>query len=141
MKQDLATSVFAAVIGALVAYFVCNMFLPALEDVTFSTIGETEVFNLAEPDTEVFNFRSVNPTVEVYVGNCIDLGENGVCNDNVIMTDGGGNEQQSQEENKEEENQKENNEENEDNNGEENGGENENENQEQNGDNENGTTN
>ena len=131
MKQDLTTSVFAAIIGALVAYFVCNMFLPELQDVTFSTIGETEVFNLAEPDTEVFNFRSVNPTVEVIVGSCTDLGENGVCNDNVFVTDGGNDNQQQEEEQQQEEQQEEEN---------QNENENENENQEQNGENENGTT-
>ena len=127
MKQDLTTSIFAAVVGALVAYFVCNMFLPELQDVTFTTLSETEKFTLAEPDSEVFNYRSVNPPVEVYVGNCVNLGENGVCNDDVVITDGGNGTVEPQ---PEEENQEENEEENK-----------ENENQEQHGDNENGTTN
>ena len=134
MKQDLTTSVFAAVVGALVAYFVCNMFLPELQDVSFTTLSETEKFTLAEPDSEVFNYRSVNPTVEVYVGNCVNLGENGVCNDDVVITDGGNGtvepQPEEQEENKEEENEEENEDENK-----------EDENQEQNGDNENGTAN
>ena len=90
MKQDLATSVFAAVIGVLVAYFVCNMFLSDPEDVTFSTLSESESFALVTPDPEIFNVRSVNPTVEVYVGNCENLGENNTCNDEIV-TEGGDN--------------------------------------------------
>ena len=131
MKQDLTTSIFAAVVGALVAFFVCNMFLPELTDVTFSTLGENETFTLAEPDTEVFNYRSVNPTVEVII-NCTDVDENGVCKDTIEIDGGGGNnnqeeqQEQQEEENKEEEQEEENKQ--------------EDENSEQNGENENGTS-
>lgn len=133
MKQDLTTSVFAAVVGALVAFFVCNMFLPELTDVTFSTLGENETFTLAEPDSEVFNYRSVNPTVEVII-NCTDVDENGVCKDTIEIDGGGGNnnqEEEQQEEEQEEEQQEEQQEEE---------NQQENENSEQNGENENGTS-
>lgn len=89
MKQDLATSVFAAVVGVLVAYFATNMFLPELEDVSFNTIADGESFALTDPNADIFNARAVNPTVEVYVGNCDEKDENGECLDGVI-TDGDG---------------------------------------------------
>ena len=139
MKQDLATSIFAAVVGALVAYFVCGMFLPSFDElsVSITELANEESFTLAEPDAEIFNFRSVNPTVEVWVGDCKNLGDNGTCNDEIITdnTNNGQNNNQNQQEEEqeqepeEEQEQEENEEE-----------ENENQNQDENGDNQNGTT-
>ena len=133
MKQDLVTSIFAAVVGALVAYFVCGMFLPNFDEmsVTISKLANEESFSLTEPDSEIFNYRSVNPTVEVYVGDCKNMGDNGICNDEIV-TD------YNQNNNQKEEDEEENNEE--ENNEEENENENQNQNGEENGDNENGTT-
>ena len=135
MKQDLVTSIFAAVVGALVAYFVCGMFLPNFDEMTvsFTKLANEESFSLTEPDSEIFNYRSVNPTVEVYVGDCKNMGDNGICNDEIV-TDYNQNNQNNQEEEDEEE---ENNEEENEN---ENENENQNQNDEENGDNENGTT-
>ncbi len=79
MKTDLATSVAAAVIGVITAYFICNLFLPALDDVTLKTINADATYTLTQPDPEVFNFRAVNPTVEVYVGQCAEYNEYGEC--------------------------------------------------------------
>lgn len=79
MKTDLATSIVAAVIGILVAFFVTNLFLPSIEDVTYKTINGSINTNLAEPDPEVFNYRALNPTVEVYVGDCDEYNEYGEC--------------------------------------------------------------
>ena len=139
MKQDLATSIFAAVVGALVAYFVCGMFLPSFDElsVSITELANEESFTLAEPDAEIFNFRSVNPTVEVWVGDCKNLGDNGTCNDEIVtdnINNGQNNNQNQQEEEQEQEpedeqEQEENEEE-----------ENENQNQDENGDNQNGTT-
>lgn len=142
MKQDLATSIFAAVVGALVAYFVCGMFLPSFDDmsVSITKLASEESFSLMEPDAEIFNYRSVNPTVEVWVGDCKNLGDNGTCADDIVtdnLNNGQNNnqeeqqeEEQEQEENQEEENKEEENKEE----------ENENQNQNENGDNQNGTT-
>ena len=138
MKQDLVTSIFAAVVGALVAYFVCGMFLPNFDEmsVTISKLANEESFSLTEPDSEIFNYRSVNPTVEVYVGDCKNMGDNGICNDEIVTDYNQNNNQK--EEDEEENNEEENNEE--ENNEEENENENQNQNGEENGDNENGTT-
>ena len=139
MKQDLATSIFAAVVGALVAYFVCGMFLPSFDElsVSITELANEESFTLAEPDAEIFNFRSVNPTVEVWVGDCKNLGDNGTCNDEIItdnINNGQNNNQNQQEEEQEQEPEEE--QEQEENEEEEN----ENQNQDENGDNQNGTT-
>lgn len=86
MKTDLATSIFAAVVGVVVAFIVCNLFLPELEPVSFSSLvsgGSTDYSSLVEPSDEVFNFRALNPTVEVYVGQCTEYDENGRCKDDV----------------------------------------------------------
>ena len=137
MKQDLATSIFAAVVGALVAYFVCGMFLPSFDDmsVSITKLANEESFSLMEPEAEIFNYRSVNPTVEVWVGDCKNLGDNGICNDEIVTdnTNNGQNnnqDEQQEEEPEQEENQEEENKEE----------ENENQNQNENGDNQNGTT-
>ena len=139
MKQDLATSIFAAVVGALVAYFVCGMFLPSFDElsVSITELANEESFTLAEPDAEIFNFRSVNPTVEVWVGDCKNLGDNGTCNDGIVtdnINNGQNNNQNQQEEEQEQEPEEE--QEQEENEEEEN----ENQNQDENGDNQNGTT-
>ena len=139
MKQDLATSIFAAVVGALVAYFVCGMFLPSFDElsVSITELANEESFTLAEPDAENFNFRSVNPTVEVWVGDCKNLGDNGTCNDEIVtdnINNGQNNNQNQQEEEQEQEPEEE--QEQEENEEEEN----ENQNQDENGDNQNGTT-
>ena len=87
MKTDLATSIGIAVAGIVIAYFVCNMFLGSIEDVTYKTIDGTVSTNLVEPSIEVFNYKALNPTVEVYVGDtvntsttdCESYDDNGVC--------------------------------------------------------------
>ena len=70
MKRDLFTSVIAAVAGVLIAFFVCNIFLKPIEDVTYKTVNGTVTSTVAEPNPEVFNYKALNPTVEVYVGEC-----------------------------------------------------------------------
>lgn len=73
MKTDLATSIGMAILGAVLAFVVCNMLFGEIEDVSFKTIGEKVDTTLTMPDEEVFNYKALNPTVEVYVGD-IDSG-------------------------------------------------------------------
>ena len=70
MKTDLATSIIAAIAGVLIAYFVTNLFMGPIEDVSYKTIDSTVNTNLSDPDPEVFNYRALNPTVEVYGNQC-----------------------------------------------------------------------
>ena len=81
MKNDLATSIFVAIAGVLIAYFVCNMFIGEIESVSFKTINSTISSSVGEPDPEVFNSTAINPTVEVYVGDCKNYDYYGNCLD------------------------------------------------------------
>ena len=81
MKTDLATSVAAAIIGVVAAFLLCNMLVPGAQDVKFSILGSSDSYTLSEPDPEIFNYRAVNPTVEVYVGQCKQYNANGECID------------------------------------------------------------
>ena len=71
MKTDLATSILAAVLGVGVAFLICNVLLPETETVSFKKLNSTDSnYTLTDPDINVFNYRALNPTVEVYVGDC-----------------------------------------------------------------------
>lgn len=80
MNNNLITAIGTAIIGILIAYFTCNLFIGEIEDVTVKTI-EPIGTDLSEPSPEVFNYKSLNPTVEVYVGNCNEYDEDGRCLD------------------------------------------------------------
>ena len=90
MKTDLVTSIGVAVVGALVAYFVCNMFIGPLESFSFSTLtpGSNLSTSLEEPDPAIFNYKALNPTVEVYVGDCQEYVD-GECVDDDTNQGGG----------------------------------------------------
>lgn len=80
MKQsDIITIVIIAAIGTLGAFFTVNALMgdPKDASVTYKYIEPVDAA-LAEPDPEVFNSDAINPTVEVYVGNCLDADQNGV---------------------------------------------------------------
>ena len=83
MKTDLVTSTVAAIIGIIVAYFLCNMILPPVADVSFKTLSSSTTYTLTDPDPEVFNYRAINPTVEVYVGQCAEYNQYGECIENI----------------------------------------------------------
>ncbi|MBR2767109.1 hypothetical protein IKD67_03465 [Candidatus Saccharibacteria bacterium] len=81
MKNDLITAIIAAVAGVVVSYFVCNMFVGKSGDFSFTAVDSSVNSNLTSPDSELFNYKSLNPTVEVYVGNCTDVNMYGECVD------------------------------------------------------------
>ena len=70
--KDLFTSVILFIVGAIVAFITCNMILPAIDDFKFNIVNVDSSASLAEPDIEIFNYRAVNPTVQVYVGDSVD---------------------------------------------------------------------
>lgn len=81
MKQsDVFTLILIAGIGTLVAFFVCNSLLgnPDEASVKFKTVSRVIDSNLVAPDQEVFNSTAINPTVEVFVGDCEDIDQNGI---------------------------------------------------------------
>ena len=84
MKTDLASSIGLAVVGVIVSYLICNILVgtwttDSYDVKTIETIVSSDV---AEPDPNIFNYRSLNPTVEVYVGNCKEFDADGQCIDN-----------------------------------------------------------
>ena len=79
MKTDLFTSVVAAIAGILIAYFVTGLFLGPIKDVSFPALDSSVNINLSEPSPEIFNYRALNPTVEVYVGECEEKNEFDEC--------------------------------------------------------------
>lgn len=81
MKKDLVTLSLTAIVCAVIGYFISGMFLPSLEDVNIKTLEATGDYSLSEPNVEVFNYKAINPTVEVYVGDCTEYDENGNCLD------------------------------------------------------------
>ncbi len=82
MKTDLASSIAAAIVGVLLAYFICNLFLGEIEPVTIKTVDSSVTADLVEPNAEIFNYKALNPTVEVYVGDCNEYNSYGECVDN-----------------------------------------------------------
>lgn len=81
MKQsDIFTLILVAGIGVLASYFLCNMLLgdPDEAKVEFKTVSSVISSSVANPDPEIFNIHAINPTVEVYVGQCEDIDQNGM---------------------------------------------------------------
>jgi len=79
MKTDLATSIGAAIAGLVIAYFVTNLFIGPIEDVTYKTVNSTIDASVVDPNPEIFNYRALNPTVEVFIGACTEYADNGEC--------------------------------------------------------------
>ncbi len=87
MKQsDIFTLILIAGIGTLAAFFVCQTLLgdPDQAKVEFKTIRTMASSELTAPDPEVFNSTAINPTVEVYVGDCEDRDKNGILDENEV---------------------------------------------------------
>lgn len=84
MKNDLATAIGVGIFGLIVGFVICNLFLGNSEDVTYKSIDGNISTQVAEPDKEVFNAKALNPTVEVYVGNCERYDSYGNCIDEKV---------------------------------------------------------
>ena len=77
MKNDLATSIVVAIVGVLIAYFLSNLLadqLLPIEDQKVKTVDSSFSTEVSDPNPEVFNYKAINPTVEVYVGEDDDQG-------------------------------------------------------------------
>ena len=83
MKQsDIISIILIAIVGVGVAIWICNALLGNPDDavVTYKTISNFSS-DLSDPDTDIFNVNAINPTVEVYVGSCVDADQDGVLSD------------------------------------------------------------
>lgn len=79
MKTDIITSISIAIIGCILGFVVCNMFFGEIEDVTYKTVNSDVNASLVNPNESMFNVNSLNPTVEVYVGECKEIDVYGNC--------------------------------------------------------------
>ena len=69
MKTELSSAILAAVAGVVIAFLVCNLFIGDIKPVDVQVVSGEVGADYAEPNPEVFNYKALNPTVEVYVGN------------------------------------------------------------------------
>ena len=88
-QSDIFTIIIVATVGVLVSTFLVNMILgdPNDKSVTFKTIDVIQA-TLASPDPEVFNSEAINPTVEIYVGDCVDRDQNGTLDEAELIACG-----------------------------------------------------
>lgn len=79
-RSDIYTLVLVAGIGMLTAFFLCNAILGDPNDakVEFKAMSSVITSDLTKPNEEVFNGYAINPTIEVYVGDCEDADQNGI---------------------------------------------------------------
>ena len=77
-QSDIFTVIAVTVVGVIVSSIFLNMILgnPDEKSVQFKTVAVVEP-SLTDPDPEVFNLDAINPTVEVYVGECLDVDQDG----------------------------------------------------------------
>ena len=81
MKQsDIFTLILIAGIGVLASFFICNAVLgnPDEAYTSFTSVSKVISSDLVAPEPEMFNSTAINPTVEVYVGDCEDIDQNGI---------------------------------------------------------------
>lgn len=109
-RSDIITVIVIAAAGALASFFILNALLgdPNTKSVSFKTITVISK-DLQTPNPEIFNANAINPTVEVYVGECEDVDQNGILDSAELVACGKeapeGGEQKPEEENKAEETQ------------------------------------
>ena len=95
MKFNLISSIGVAIFGVVIGFLVINAIMPALQDFPIKTIqasadGSYNYATYDAPNEEVFNYDALNPTVEVYIGECESYDANGNCREvtTEVNTDG-----------------------------------------------------
>ncbi len=91
MKQsDVFSIIFVAGAGILVSFFACKAIMgdPDEAVTSFTALREPITATLDVPNPEVFNSTAINPTVEIYVGDCEDKDGNGILDDSELVACG-----------------------------------------------------
>lgn len=78
MKVDLTTAIISAIVGVILAYVLAGNIMPELKPVVVKNLNHTTSSTLDDPNPEIFNYRALNPTVEVFV-DCTNYDANGSC--------------------------------------------------------------
>lgn len=76
MKKELFLAIVTGIIGTVVGFTIINIFAGSIDPFSITTLSpsgesttEAEDYgSLEEPNPNIFNYKSINPTVEVYVG-------------------------------------------------------------------------
>lgn len=77
-RSDITLIIVCSIIGLFISYYAVNTIAgPASELTAKIKRPNTIKSSLAEIDPEVFNYGAVNPTIEVYIGSCVDSNQNG----------------------------------------------------------------
>lgn len=108
MKQsDIFTIIIIASIGMVGAFFASNAILGNPDELMLKHKNISPISTeVVEPDPETFNRDAINPTVEVYVGQCEDVDQNGILDRAELVACGKATPQLSEEEKKAEEEKK-----------------------------------
>ncbi len=93
MKSHILSTIFVAIAGFLLAFLLTNLAVPELQPYQFQVISKSETAagngydyaSLTQPNNEVFNYDALNPTVEVYVGDCKVTDEEGNCIEEIVQ--------------------------------------------------------
>jgi len=91
MKQsDVFSIIFVAGVGVFASFFICQTLMgdPNEAVINFTALREPISETLASPNPEVFNSTAINPTVEVYVGDCEDRDGNGILDEAELVACG-----------------------------------------------------
>ena len=79
VNNNILYSIVIAIVGIAIAFILCDYLMPAIEPVSFKNVDANFSTDLVDPEPEIFNYRALNPTVEVYVGDCTQFDEYGQC--------------------------------------------------------------
>lgn len=97
MKNDLVTSIAVAIVGILIAFFAANAIAGEIaKGKPVKTVDGSLNVEVAEPSNELFNYRAINPTVEVYIGDgteCREYDSDGQCLDDATSNDNNDNQE------------------------------------------------
>ena len=55
MQKDLTTSIIIAILGVVGAFFIVNMMVGEINEVTIKSVDSSFGIDIPEPDNEVFN--------------------------------------------------------------------------------------
>ena len=88
-RSDIFTIILVSGIGIIISVFVVNLMLGNVDEKSM-TIKNVDVISsdVPMPEPDVFNADAINPTVEVFVGDCLDSDGNGVLDTSELIACG-----------------------------------------------------
>lgn len=89
-QSDVFSLIFVASVGMVASFFICQGIIgdPDEASVSFTTIRTPISETIAMPESEIFNSTAINPTIEVYVGDCEDKDNNGILDEDELVACG-----------------------------------------------------